>query len=278
MMNRRSFVRVVPGLGLFTLQPQPALAQTADVAAWPPPPPADGAPRDESFPTHHPALAREIVGVSHGNIARVKELLARQPELAKASWDWGFGDWETALGAASHVGNRAIAELLLAHGAGPTIFSAAMLGQLDVVKAFAAAIPNVNQVRGPHSIPLINHARAGGAPAAEVLKFLEGLGNLPPTGDREPLADADRASILGRYVFGGRPRDTFIVDLEKNGIGITRLGASRRLMNYFGNLTFVPVGSPNVRIKFERSGETMTLTVLDPDVVVIARRQPAPSQ
>ena len=66
--------------------------------------------RDESFPSQHPHLAREIVGVAHRDLARVKELVSAHPSLAKASWDWGFGDWETALGSASHVGNRPIAE------------------------------------------------------------------------------------------------------------------------------------------------------------------------
>ena len=76
-----------------------------------------------------------MVGVSHGNVARVKELVGRQPALAKVSFDWGFGDWESCIDAASHVGNRDIAEFLIANGARPTIFTAAMLGQLDVVKA-----------------------------------------------------------------------------------------------------------------------------------------------
>jgi len=86
-------------------------------------------------------MVREMVGVSYGNVARVRALLANRPALANATWDWGFGDWETALGAASHVGHREIAAMLLAAGARPTLFSAAMLGQLDVVKAFVAAHP-----------------------------------------------------------------------------------------------------------------------------------------
>src|SRR5581483_10877114 len=102
----------------------------------------DGDP-PSSFPTQEPDLVREMVAVSHGNVARVKELVGRQQTLAKAAFDWGFGDWETALGAASHVGNREIAEFLLANGARPSIFSAAMLGHLDVVKAFVSATPGV---------------------------------------------------------------------------------------------------------------------------------------
>jgi hypothetical protein len=272
MLNRRQFVRTVPALGAFTLYSD-VCAQVPESLAWPSPPPPAGAPKDESFPSHHPFIAKEMVGVAHGNIARVKELLAAHAALAKASWDWGFGDWETALGAASHVGNRAIAELLLEQGAGPTIFSAAMLGQLDVVKAFASAVPNVNQQRGPHGIPLINHARAGGAPAAEVVKYLESLGNLPTVGDLEPLSDADRASIEGRYVFGNGPRDQFIVDFDKKLLGITRAGGSKRNLTHLGKLEFYPVGARSVRIRFERADGGMTLSLLDPDLVVRGRRQ-----
>ena len=93
------------------------------------------------MPSQDPAVVREIVGVSHADLKRVRELVERQPALANASVDWGFGDWENALGAASHMGRRDIAELLLANGARPTVFSAAMLGQLDVVKRLRLGEP-----------------------------------------------------------------------------------------------------------------------------------------
>ncbi len=116
----------------------------------------------DSWPTQPPDLAREMVGASHGRVERVRELLAVHSSLARAAWDWGFGDWETALGAASHVGNREIAELLLAHGAQPTIFSAAMLGQVATVRAFIEAAPGIQKTAGPHGLTLLHHARAGG--------------------------------------------------------------------------------------------------------------------
>src|SRR5439155_10784106 len=114
----------------------------------------------DAFPSQPRELVEEMVVVAHGNVARVKELVGRQPTLAKATFDWGFGDWETALGAASHVGNREIAELLLANGAHPSIFSAAMLGQLDVVKAFVAASSGVQKRGGRHGISLVRHGPA----------------------------------------------------------------------------------------------------------------------
>ncbi|MCH8004828.1 MAG: ankyrin repeat domain-containing protein, partial [Planctomycetes bacterium] len=43
----------------------------------------------------------EVVRYSHFDIDAVHELITDRPALAKASWDWGFGDWESALGAAS---------------------------------------------------------------------------------------------------------------------------------------------------------------------------------
>src|SRR5258708_4629938 len=116
----------------------------------------------EVFPRHSPEMVREMVTVAHGNVKRVKELVDARPALAKAAVDWGFGDWEDALGAASHVGNREIAEYLIANGARPTLFSAAMLGQLDTVRAFLAAQPGAQKIAGPHSISLLPRAKAGG--------------------------------------------------------------------------------------------------------------------
>src|SRR5262244_3402157 len=56
----------------------------------------------DGFPTQPAELVREMVTVAHFDLKRVKELVEARASLAKASWDWGFGDWETALGAASH--------------------------------------------------------------------------------------------------------------------------------------------------------------------------------
>src|ERR1041385_1664807 len=112
------------------------------------------------FPAHPPELVREMVIVAHFDLQRVRDLVEARPALAKAAVDWGFGDWEDALGAASHTGRADIAEILLAHGARPTLFSATMLGQLDVVKGFIERSPGCQRILGPHSITLLAHARA----------------------------------------------------------------------------------------------------------------------
>ncbi|HAX68951.1 MAG TPA: hypothetical protein PK152_16580 [Anaerolineales bacterium] len=119
------------------------------------------------------SLVEEFVGASHGNFSRVKELLEAEPALANAAWDWGGGDFETALGAASHMGNKQIADYLLEHGARLDIFAAAMLGKLDVVKAALEAYPDAINTPGPHGIPLVDHAEAGGEQAKLVVAYLE---------------------------------------------------------------------------------------------------------
>lgn len=120
-------------------------------------------------------IAREFVGVSHGNLERVKELLEQEPKLVNASWDWGGGDWETGLGAAAHTGQRGIAELLLSRGARMDIFAAAMLGKLEVVMAILTAHPESLHAPGPHGIPLMVHAQVGGEAASEVVEYLNSL-------------------------------------------------------------------------------------------------------
>jgi hypothetical protein len=283
--SRRRFIRFVPALGAFAVpasgqpstipNPQSAIRspQSAAEPEWPPPEPARGAPVDESFPSQHLALAKEMVGVSHGNLARVRELVQQHPALAKASFDWGYGDWETALGAASHTGRREIAELLIENGAPPTLFSAAMLGQLDLVKAFVAATPGAQRMRGPHSLSLMVHAKLGGAPAASVVSYLESLGDADLALKDEPIATEDRAQLDGRYTFGDRARDSFTVTTTPNEVAILRAGATARNCRHLGNLEFHPVGAPAVRIRFEREGTKVTaLAVLDPDLVVRARK------
>ncbi|HLJ66756.1 MAG TPA: ankyrin repeat domain-containing protein [Chloroflexota bacterium] len=121
----------------------------------------------------HGALVQEFVGNAHGDLTRVRELLDREPGLLNAAHDWGNGDWETALGAASHMGRRDIAEYLLAQGARLDLFAAAMLGQLAIVRAAIEAFPAMRAALGPHGIPLIEHARSGGDAAADVLRFIE---------------------------------------------------------------------------------------------------------
>lgn len=119
------------------------------------------------------ALVEDFVRNAHGDLKRVQELLEQEPGLVNAAMDWGNGDWETGLGAASHVGNRPIAIYLLDRGARMDIFAAAMLGEIEVVQSLLAAFPSIRQFPGPHGISLLSHAQAGGPAAAGVVELLE---------------------------------------------------------------------------------------------------------
>jgi hypothetical protein len=124
-------------------------------------------------PALDPTQVQAFVGNAHGDLDAVRGALDAEPQLANAAWDWGGGDWESALGAAAHMGRRDIAELLLEHGARLDVFAAAMLGDVDVVRAILAAHPELRNAAGPHGIPLRAHAEAGGDQALPVLELLD---------------------------------------------------------------------------------------------------------
>src|SRR3954465_6087815 len=155
------------GRGLFA---QPGVSSPA-----PSPPPKDV----PDFPEHDPQIDRakvkRFVIAGHFNLPAVKKMLADEPVLINSTIDWGNGDFETALGGASHMGRRDIAEFLLEHNARMDLFAAAMLGRLEIVKAAVESFPAIVKVPGPHKIPLVAHAEKGGADAVAVLDFLRPL-------------------------------------------------------------------------------------------------------
>jgi hypothetical protein len=208
-------------------------------------------PGDEDlsyFPRQDPALVQAVVGRSHSSLDGVRELVEGHPELAKAAIDWGFGDWESALGAASHTGQREIALYLIDHGARPNLFTHAMLGHLEVVKATIEAMPGIQRTPGPHGIPLLAHARFGGEPARDVYEYLEALGD---AGDQQiptDLAEAERSACVGRYRLEDDRDIEFDVTLKDDQLWI----GFRRLCGVPGKAaTLHPAGAPSVHINFD---------------------------
>lgn len=154
-LTRRRWLAATPAI-------VPALA-FAQPAATPKPRP----------PALEPDLVKQYVIAGHGDLAKTKALLDETPGLLNATWDWGGGDFETALGGAGHMGNHEIAEFLLSRGARMDIFVAAMLGKLEIVKAIVAAFPGVEKSLGPHKIPLLVHAEHG--KSTEVVEYLHSI-------------------------------------------------------------------------------------------------------
>src|SRR5688500_18098524 len=188
-VSRRSLLLGASGLAVASgaFGGTPPAAARADTRLWP------------GFPRQDAKLDAEVVGQAHRNEARVRELVKARPALVNAWWDWGFGDWESALGAASHVGQRGIAEFLLEHGARIDIFAAAMLGLTAVVKAFVATRPGVQRTLGPHGITLLAHAKAGGPQAADTVAYLADLGDADVGHKVTPLPADRKEAFLGKY-------------------------------------------------------------------------------
>lgn len=159
--NRRSMLRVAAGSGAVLF------AAPSFFAA--PPRPRQQRARPDPLAS---ALVNDFVRVAHSDLDATRQMLHQEPRLIKATWDWGGGDFETAIGAAGHMGRRDIAGFLLDNGAAIDLFVAAMLGRLAVVGAALEGQPSLFHVPGPHGIPLVAHARAGGEQAAAVLDFL----------------------------------------------------------------------------------------------------------
>lgn len=157
-LSRRSLLAAVPAVAAAAAQGTPAAAQQPK--------------RKDPLA---PELVKEFVLAAHRDLDQVKELYAKEPALLNATWDWGGGDFETALGGAGHTGQKGIARFLLEKGARLDLFVAAMLGELEVVKAALTAYPNLIDAKGPHGIPLLVHAKMGGTEAKAVLEYLEGV-------------------------------------------------------------------------------------------------------
>jgi hypothetical protein len=117
-------------------------------------------------------LVKDFVIAGHGNFDKVKQMLQEHPSLLYATWDWGGGDFETALEGAGHVGNKEIAGYLIGAGARTNIFVLTMLGKTAIVKPFLEQFPGFVFARGPHGLTLLHHAQKGGEDAKELLAFL----------------------------------------------------------------------------------------------------------
>lgn len=144
-------------------------------------------------------LVRAFVGAAHADLERVQALLAETPDLLHATMNWSGGDWETALGAAAHVGRRDIAEWLLAQGARLDLFAAAMLGELELVRSALSRYPNLLHAKGPHGISLLQHALIGGEPAKEVVQYLKSLYPPEEKGSRNMIVVENRIEVRAGY-------------------------------------------------------------------------------
>ncbi len=172
-------------------------------------------PRLREIREHKPQLDSDLVfqmvSESHRSYEKVSDLLKQEPLLANATWDQGAGDWETALGAASHMGRKDIATLLLDHGARKDIFNMAIMNEASAVRAMVDIDKEIIQVPGPHGITLAFHSIFSGN--VDLVAYLKSNGAKIRNGFLRP------AAMIGSYemtkwlldngaVYKGRPTFT----------------------------------------------------------------------
>jgi hypothetical protein len=150
-----------------------------------------------------------------------------------------------------------------------------MLGHLEVVKAFVAAQPGVQRIRGPHGISLLSHAKAGGEASRPIFEFLQSLGGADADAP-VPLLESDADAVKGTYVFGRGMSQQIDVTLDHGQATWARMGMMGRPLFHLGDRVFYPSGAPAVRIRFAEEGGAVTMTINDPDVVLAAKRKQQP--
>lgn len=236
------------------------------------------------FPNIDPEIVSEIVGKSHFNLERVKELVDPRPELARATWEWRFGDWESAIGAASHVGRRDIAEYLMEKGARPTIFTFAMFGAYEIVKSLIEFFPGIQQTQGPHGFSLLFHANVGlrmkdkmtvkeQDRQKQLIDYLEALGDADGETYEEMTPEAQK-KYLGDYKYGDAEEAGFTVKLNmRKMLSLAPIGGFGGAMYKIGDNLFTYNGAPSVTISFEMEKEEVKfLTVTEPEFSITAKK------
>ena len=119
-------------------------------------------------------MIKAFVSAGHNKLEKVKELLAEEPNLLFARYDWGGGDFEEAIEGAGHVGNKEIANYLIEQGARPNLFVLTMLGYTAIVQQVLDDFPSQLSAKGPHGFTLLHHAKVGGQD--ELINYLQSKG------------------------------------------------------------------------------------------------------
>jgi len=244
----------------------------------------NGEPLFYRYPSMNDDIVSGIVGASHGNFDKVRQLVGQRPELAGAAWDWGFGDWETALGAASHVGRRDIAEFLISNGARPDIFTYTMMGMLKSVQEIIENVPGIQTHTGPHGITLLQHAKnrleakdiseTDRANVNKVISYLESLGNADVKPKNLEMTDEEKKKFFGEYRFGDGANEIFVVDQHRLGfLQLGRKGSSARKLNKVDENIFSPAGAASVKVIFKTNNDkAISFSIHEPEPLVIATR------
>jgi len=245
---------------------------------------SDAEKRGSKYPAIDDEIVSDVVGKSHFDLEGLKILVDKRPELSKACWDWRFGDFETAIGAASHVGRRDIAEYLISRGARPDLFTWTMLGAFEIVKSTIELSPGIQKIEGPHGISLLDHAHAGLRmkdkmtqknieDSKKLIAYLESLGDADGKKYLE-VKEGDKEKYLGDYKYGLGEKEGFTVGLNmRKTISLGEIGGFGGSLYKISENRFTYQGAPSVEVMFQiENEEVKSLTLYEPDSTLIAKK------
>jgi hypothetical protein len=231
------------------------------------------------YPAIDELVVAEVVGVSHFDLDRLQVLVNARPELARATWDWGFGDWESAIGAASHVGRKDIVAYLLTKGARPDIFTFCMLGHYGTVKSMIESTPGVQKIAGPHGISLLQHAKTGLASgnnnteAKKLVDYLESLGDADSP-VYMAMDEKEKSKYLGDYKYGEGEKEGFSIRLNmRKIISLGKLGKNGAALYKVSDNQFIYNGTTSVKIRFvTENDKVVSLVLSEPGLTLTAKK------
>ncbi len=158
-MNRKTFIKknLIIG-GVLTLGPSAALATSIQ-------------DKKDLFKEE---LITEFVFAAHRSLEETQKILDKHPLILNCANQFIKGDFETAVGGASHMGRRDIVDFLISRGARLDIFNYAFIGYDDFVMKMVTDYPNLLNSSGPHGFNLLHHALVG--ERTELAEWLQSKG------------------------------------------------------------------------------------------------------
>ena len=109
----------------------------------------------------NPDEINEFVAAAHRDADKTKMMVDKNPLILNCASQIARGDFETAIGGASHMGRKDIADVLVKRGARLDIFNLTFLGYTEVVQQLIEVSPHYLKAYGPHGFTLLHHAKVG---------------------------------------------------------------------------------------------------------------------
>ena len=122
----------------------------------------------------NPDEINEFVSAAHNDADKTRKMVDQNPLILNCASQISRGDFETAIGGASHMGRQDIADILVQRGARLDIFNLTFLGYTEVVKNLIEVSPHYLNAYGPHGFTLLHHAKVGNHP--DFANWLENKG------------------------------------------------------------------------------------------------------